>query len=179
MQGLPNVAEMDPLGSLLVAAAHGDRRAFQRLYQISSPRLFAVSVRILHRRDLAEEALQDAFVTIWQRAAQYRPERGTPMSWMGAVVRNRAIDLLRRGGKELTGLTQDLPDRPEPATTDLAEGVRGCLEGLQESPRQAILLAYYYGMTHAELSDRLQAPLGTVKSWVRRGLLQIKDCLEQ
>ena len=177
VQELSNVAEVDPLGPLL-AAAGGDRRAFQRLYQISSPRLFAIAVRILRRRDLAEEALQDAFVAIWQRAGQYQAARGAPMAWMGTVVRNRAIDLLRRGGQEVTGLEPDRHARAEPALSDLAENVRNCLATLQESQRRAILLAYYYGMTHQELADRLDAPLGTVKSWVRRGLLQIKDCLQ-
>lgn len=111
----PDIAAVDPLGPLLAAASRGDRQAFQRLYQLTSPRLFAIAVRIMRRRDLAEEALQDAYVAIWQRSGQYSPERGAPMSWMGSIVRHRSIDLLRRGGKEITGLDPDLSAVAEPA----------------------------------------------------------------
>ena len=173
---------------LLIAAGHGDRGAFARLYDASAPTLFAVSLRTLRRRDLAEDVLQEAFLTIWRKARQYRPDRGHPLAWMIAIVRNRAIDRLRAesraGGppvayEENFGTAPvDEPGEP-PIPGDLAQSIRTCIELLKNNYRKSILLAYYYGLTHEELAARLKTPLGTVKSWVRRGLNQLKGCLDQ
>ncbi len=175
------VTDLDSLGPLLQATAQGDRQAFARVYQLSSARLFAVALRITRRRETAEDALQDAYVTIWRKAGQYYPDRGAPMAWMTTIVRSRAIDHLRKRAET---------DR-EPAVEPVADGydevlvnagtleIRGCLDALPENQRKAILLAYYYGLTHPELAVELAAPLGTVKSWVRRGLLQLKECVDQ
>lgn len=176
-----------PLEDLLLAVAGGERDAFAALYRASAPQLFALALRILKRRDAAEEVLQEAFVNVWRHAVDYRPERGTAMGWMATIVRNRALDRLRRARPETP--LEAAPERhswadpaPDPlASATMSESARRldtCLEQLEEGPRHAIRLAYYEGLTHEALSARLGAPLGTVKSWVRRGLIRLKTCLE-
>lgn len=176
------------LADLLSAVSAGDRCAFATLYQATSGKLFAIAITMLRRRDLAEETLQEAYLAIWQKAALYDPTRGEPLAWMASILRYRAIDRLRA----LRGLA----DQPSPRLEDmscaavgglesweasplLSLTVRRCLGGLPDQHRHAILLAFYHGLTHEELAARLDAPLGTVKSWVRRGLLQLKDCLDR
>ena len=173
---------------LLFTTGQGDRRAFARLYTLSAPTLFAVAVRLLRQRELAEEVVQEAYVSIWRKAGQYQLGRGQPMAWMIAVVRNRAIDRLRKQTREpdvaanLDDLAEFLPseDRgPAAPTSALGASLRECLGRLKVTQQKAILLAYYHGLTHEELATRLDAPLGTVKSTVRRGLFQLKECLDQ
>ena len=187
MKGLSKVAEIDPLQDLLAATARGDRAAFQRAYQLSSSRLYPIALRLLSRRDAADEVLQEAYVLIWRKATLYRPEKGRPLAWMAAIVRNCAIDRLRSEARQpRTTETWDeaAEAKADPSVMAMPEadridpGLQRCLEQLQESQRHAILLAYYHGMTHEELSAQLAVPLGTVKSWVRRGLLQLRDCLD-
>ena len=176
-----------PLTELLAATARGERPAFAALYAAASPQLFAVALRIMKRRDRAEEVLQDAFVSIWKRARDYDAAKGSALTWMASIVRHRAIDLLRRERPSVS--LDDAPGQeswaapgPDPfeATAASAEAkrVRDCLQTLEGKQREAIQLAYYEGITQEELATRLAAPLGTVKSWVRRGLLRLKDCLE-
>lgn len=183
-----DAADPDTLEHLLHAAGRGDRQAFAKVYAQAAPTLFAIALRMARQRPLAEEVLQDAFLSIWRKAGQYHPDRGQAMAWMIAVVRNRAIDRLRSEGRSPTAAA--VPDGEsaieahsaafEPALPrDMAESVRGCVERLQNNYRRSILLAYYYGLTHEELAARLDAPLGTVKSWVRRGILQLRECLEE
>jgi len=175
------------LTELMAAVARGDRQGLARLYAATSAQLFGVALRIMKRRDRAEEVLQDAFVSIWQRARDYDAAKGSVMTWMASIVRNRAIDVLRRDRPSVS--LDDAPGQeswaapgPDPFEATLASAeakrVRGCLDTLDEKPRQAIMLAYYEGLTQEELAGRLAAPLGTIKSWVRRGLLRLKDCLE-
>ena len=187
VKGQPDQAETDPLEALLSASGHGDRAAFARVYELTSSRLYAIALRLLRRPELAEEVLQEAYVLIWRKASTYEAGRGRPLPWMAAIVRNRAIDQLRS--------IMRVPEDPVPwdeAVDDLAAplaaglkvsaadslSVHACLGQLKEKQRIAILLAYYYGLTYDELSDRLSSPKGTVKSWVRRGLIQMKACLE-
>ena len=187
MRDQSEVAEDASLARLLRASADGDRDAFARVYEKTAPRLFPVALRLLRRRDAAEDVLQEAYVQIWRKAGQYDFSRGRPLAWMATIVRNRAIDRLR-------ALARD-PSDPSPweeAAENLADrdaemhtgsnpdslAIRRCLERLQDKQRESILLAFYHGLTHEELAARLAAPLGTVKSWVRRGLLELKDCLE-
>jgi len=179
----PNVTELNPLGALLAASGRGDRRAFQQVYQLSSAKLFGIALRMLRQREAAEEVLQESFVAIWRRASQYQPERGQPMTWMASIVRNRAIDRMR-AEKRTPNAAATLEDIPEARLAyDLSglgdEGLAGCLEQLKADQRGAIILAYYHGLTHEELAAHVDAPLGTVKSWVRRGLIRLKDCLDQ
>lgn len=184
MSDLAQHTESAELVRLLAATAAGDRRAFALLYERTSPHLFGLLLRMVLRRDWAEEALQDCYLRIWQKAEGYAPERGTPMAWLATIARYRALDLLRARRPEVP--EDELPlaaADPGPAPYERAEIGEGlgrlgdCLQRLEASPRRSVLLAYYAGYTHAELARRLGAPLGTVKSWVRRGLQQLRDCL--
>ena len=175
---------------LLSATAAGDQRAFRELYQSSSSHLFGLLLRILKRRDWAEEALQDCYLKVWQKAETYAPEKGAPMTWLMTIARYRALDLLRmkrpevempEEGEEQPYLFADETQSPEDRAVE-SQGMgrlEHCMKGLQEEQRQSVLLAYYEGYTHQELATRLKAPLGTVKSWVRRGLSRLRECLEQ
>ena len=176
----------DPLPALFAATVGGDRKAFARLYRLTNGRLLALALRIVKRRDLAEEVLQDAYVTIWSKASQ-QTERASPFAWMATVVRHRAIDRLRSqrtGQVTMVELDSEalLELTADPSSVEdiglLSDGIHECVRRLKAGQRQAILLAYYYGMTHEEISTELDAPLGTVKSWVRRGLLELKDCID-
>ncbi|HEX2115716.1 MAG TPA: sigma-70 family RNA polymerase sigma factor [Alphaproteobacteria bacterium] len=171
----------------MAAVGRGERQALARLYAATSAQLFGIALRIMKRRDRAEEVLQDAFVSVWQRARDYDAAKGSVMTWMASIVRNRAIDVLRRDRPSVS--IDDAPGQeswasaaPDPFEATLASvearRVRDCLETLDEKPRRAIMLAYYDGLTQEELASKLEAPLGTIKSWVRRGLLRLKDCLE-
>ncbi len=178
------VAELDTLNELLTACAEGDRSAFARLYKLSAPMMFAIALRTLRQRDLAEEVLQDAFIAIWNKAAQFDPDRGQAMAWMITIVRRKAIDTLRAKGRQpkVTATLEDLAEvLPDPAASkpSFAGAMEQCQERLKVQQQQAIRMAYYYGLTHEELAVQLKSPLGTTKSWVRRGLLQMKECLDQ
>lgn len=169
----------------LARCALGDRKALQRLYTQTAPRLFGIALRIVGRRDLAEEVLQDGFLRIWRHAGEYRPERGTAFVWMASVIRYRALDLLRqvRPQSELDALDScalDIEAGPErqAMASEEARRLRQCLEALSAEQRQGIAAAFYQGLTHAELARHFEQPLGTVKGWIRRGLLQLRRCLE-
>ena len=177
------------LEPLLRAAADGDREAFRVLYEATSAQLFAVALRILKRRALAEEVLQDAYLRIWQRAGSYRRAYGAPMTWMVAIVRNGAIDVLRRRQDRLESGGQDggdemaaLADRgPDPfaltAQSEALAALLACLERISEKERDCVLMAYYHGYTHSEIAGRMAEPLGTIKSRIHRALARIRDCL--
>ena len=175
----------EELAGLIARAALGDRKAFAGLYRASAAKLFGVSLRIVHERGLAEEALQDSFVNIWNHAADYSVERAAPTTWMAAIVRNRSLDIARRSREEPDvddALAQNLADEaasPEREVTERAAAhtLRHCLGELEAEQRQTIALAFYHGLTHSELADHLRRPLGTVKTHIRRGLLKLKDCL--
>lgn len=178
----------DPtLEDLLLAAATGDRAAFRQLYDRSSPRLWPVVLRIVARRDRAEEILQDAYVAIWRRAGDYRLERGSALAWMTAIARYRALDLVRQDRREISldeveGSDTWHDPKADPLRDAMnsaaARAIANCLNGLDERTRQLIVLAYNYGYTHQELGARFDAPLGTVKSLIRRGLLKLRACLD-
>jgi RNA polymerase sigma-70 factor (ECF subfamily) len=175
----------DRLAQLLGRTALGDRAAFAELYRATSSKLFAVSLRIVRERPLAEEALQDSFVNIWKRSEGYAAEKSAPMTWMTAIVRNRSLDIVRRTREEPDvddALTINLVDeRATPARDaqmrEEAHTLKNCLEELEPEQRQTIALAFFHGLTHSELAAHLRRPLGTVKTHVRRGLLKLKDCL--
>jgi RNA polymerase sigma-70 factor, ECF subfamily len=163
------------LAALLAATGAGDRRAFKALYDATSRRLFGVALMILGRRELAEDVLQEAFVRIWTQARQFDPARGSALAWLSRIVRNLAIDQLRRE----RGLHDDIEDHadtlsatPAPLAerADLSRG----LARLKEDQRNILHLAFVQGYTHEELVDRLGVPLGTAKSRVRRGLEQLR-----
>jgi RNA polymerase sigma-70 factor, ECF subfamily len=177
----------DPLASLLAACARRDRAAFERLYRETSPKLFGVALRILRREDWAEDVLQECYVRIWDHAADYRAGLAAPMTWMTSIVRNRCLDWLRRPNTEVIDEEGDViegtpSDSPGPLAVlqsgREASALRRCLDALESKQRQAIALAYFDGLSHSELAAHLHEPLGTVKTWVRRGLLRLKSCLE-
>jgi RNA polymerase sigma-70 factor (ECF subfamily) len=173
------------LDQLLRDVANGDRAAFRAIYQATSSKLFAVAVRILKRSDLAEDVIQDAYLKIWDAAPNYRPELGTPMSWMIAITRNRAIDVIRKrtevGLEDQKDSGERADDAPDPfemtAQSNDLKALLACMEKLKPEQRDCLLMAYYHGYTHEEISERKSAPVGTVKSWIRRGLAQVKECL--
>lgn len=172
---------------LLGRVACGDHAAFRRLYDAMSPRIYGLCMRLLKRQDLAEEVLQDAFVRIWHHAGEYHAERGTPAGWMLTVARYRALDVLRRRRFEfsmdhesLTLLAEQQTHANESETDDTTFlALQGCLEEISPQQRDSILQAYYHGLSHEQLASAMNTPLGTVKSWVRRGLSSLKRCLEQ
>jgi RNA polymerase sigma-70 factor (ECF subfamily) len=185
--GFWSMAEQEELARLLQATARADRQAFARLYELTAPKLLAACVHMLKRRELAEDVLQDLFVKVWHRASDYQAERGSVMTWLYSVQRYLALDKLRarRPTEELDDeLSNTLAfDGPDPAanaiSSDMAARVHQCLETLTDVQRRTVTLAFFEGLTHTELTQRLQTPLGTVKSWVRRGLLGLQKCLEQ
>ncbi len=182
------MTERHELSELLRVCAAGDSRAFERLYRLVAPRLYSLCLRLLRRRDLAEEVLQEGFVRIWRRAGDYDPGVASAMAWMSTIVRNHALDRLRSrdvGLGESTvdgeGLDFEAPDcDPEVLAGHslAARRLADCLKLLQENQRQAIYLAYFHGQTHEEIAAFKNTPLGTVKAWVRRGVERLRQCLE-
>lgn len=177
----------DRLATLLARCGLGDRRAFAELYDSTKSKLFAVSLRIVRERHLAEEVLQDSFVNIWNNAALYATAKSAPMTWMTAIVRNRSLDIVRRPLVEVAdeddyfalNLQDDAPGPQDrlAAARDQAR-VERCMQGLDAEQKQTIALAFFHGLTHSEVADHLGRPLGTVKTHIRRGLQKLKGCLE-
>ena len=179
--------EQSRLASLLSRSALGDRAAFADLYTATRSKLFAVSLRIVRERSLAEEVLQDSFVNIWNHAADYAQAKSAPSTWMTAIVRNRSVDLVRRTREEpdvddtlVAGLADEnaAPERDAAARAD-AHSLKQCLAELDPEQRQTIALAFFHGLTHSELAAHLRRPLGTVKTHVRRGLIRLRECLDR
>lgn len=177
----------EELFHLIALSGQGDRVAFQALYEATSAKLFGLSLRILSRRDLAEEALQDAFINIWHHAQNYRPEKAAVMTWMTTIVRNKCFDLLRAMPKESQLLEEQSMDDwasddlgPLERATEQSESkaLLNCMSTLAPLQRQAIALSYFHGMAHEQLAAHLAQPLGTVKTWIRRGLQSLKSCLQ-
>jgi RNA polymerase sigma factor (sigma-70 family) len=185
------------LAALLARAGVGDRAAFARLYDLTSDHLFAVVLRIERDRAAAEDVLQEVYVAAWKAAAGYDAARSQPMTWLTQLARNRAIDSLRRQQARpdqtnlyAAGPDDDAPD-PANAIADDAPGplallglaverreLTRCIAGLTPQQRQSVALAFFDGLSHAEVAAQLQQPLGTVKSWVRRALATLKACLD-
>ena len=173
------------IDELLRATGRGDASAFRALYQATAAHLFSVAIRILHRRDKAEEALQDAFINVWRRAADWQPERGSARTWLTSIVHHRAIDLVRREGRfqPLDDEHLELPDPGPDASAHVAAAeerrrLESCMADLDPNAQRATRLAYWHGLTHEQLALRLNAPIGTTKSWIRRGLIRLRGCLE-
>ncbi len=172
------------LSGLLTAVAAGDRAALRAVYERQSVRLFGVANAILRDRDSAADAMQDAFVRIARRAGQFDATRGTAEAWLGAIVRHAALDIIRARGREIPTDDPHLGDEAvapeaEERLSASAEGrrLRHCLEGLEPKNREGIVLAFVHGLSHPQIAERLGTPLGTVKSWIRRGLQSLKECL--
>jgi RNA polymerase sigma-70 factor, ECF subfamily len=175
------------LQRLLDRCAAADSDALRRLYALVSPSLFACITRILRRRALAEEALQDVFISIWQQAGQFSAMRGRPMAWMMSIARYRAIDLLRRARFAPTPMAQ--PSERDTDTESDSEGMsaacrpsaelmKRCLALLSDQQSRCLELAYIDGNSHEDIARLIGSPLGTVKSWIRRALRSLRQCLE-
>ena len=186
------------LAATLSRSALGDRSAFKRLYELSSGHLFAVILRIQRDRDLADDLLQEVYVSAWKAAGSFDAQRSQPLTWLTHIARNKAIDSLRRAQAqprlESVHSEHDDDDRPDadqrlvdesPGPAALLERASDarqlghCMEGLSAQQRQSVALAFFDGLSHAEVAEQLCQPLGTVKSWVRRALMTLKGCLER
>lgn len=186
------------LAQWLARAGVGDRAAFARLYERTSGHLFAVVLRIQRDRGVAEEVLQEIYVAVWKAAAGFDAARSQPMTWLTGIARNRAIDSLRRQQTQPQidavahtsdddGAPDPLAQQPDdaPGPLDLlgrasdARALGQCMERLSAAQRQSVALAFFDGLSHAEVAERLREPLGTVKSWVRRALSSLRQCLER
>ncbi len=162
----------------------GDRAAFRRIYELQAARLHGIALRITRRAAPAADAVHDTFVSVWQYADRFDPARGSAEAWLTSIVRYRALDLARRGAREITGL--EMPEQsdgdPDPLARlmESAEGaaLHRCLEDLDPERRTLITHAFMDGLTHSDLAGRFAMPLGTVKSLIRRGLAALRKCLE-
>jgi RNA polymerase sigma factor (sigma-70 family) len=177
----------DELARALVQAGQGDRSAFRAVYEATSAKLFGVCLRILPDRQTAEDVLQDTYVTVWRKAASFDASRASPITWLVTIARNRAIDRLRSAAPMRNAApveeAHDLADAGPLAseTVEQADEVtrlNGCLETLEDKARAVIRTAFFEGATYDELAKRENVPLGTMKSWIRRGLLRLRSCLE-
>jgi len=192
--------ERAAIDQLLQQCARSDQSAaaqsaFAELYRRTSPRLFALCLRMLHERSAAEDLLQDTFVTVWRRAASFDAARGSAITWLITLTRNKAIDRLRAqretavdplAALDYASAAADASESggrlsPAAAVEDLQEyrRLQRCLEQLDPQPQNFIREAFFSGGTYQELAERSQVPLGTMKSWIRRGLLQLRKCLER
>ncbi len=170
--------------ALLWRVAAGDRTAFRALYETQSPRLYAVALRITRQSALASDAVHDTFLQVWRNAGRFDAARGNAETWMMSLVRYRALDIARRRVREVPD--DDLPepedDSPDPlealSSARDAAALRGCMEHLEPERRKLVLLAFVDGLSHTDLAERVGAPLGTVKSWIRRSLVSLRACLE-
>lgn len=185
------------LAGWLLRTALGDRAAFAALYRATSAHLFGVILRINRDRSQAEELLQDIYVNIWRAAGGFDAARAQPMTWLVSIARNRAIDSLRRAKSDVKTVSRSAPGAEGEDDSDLlaalpsddagplqlleravdARALTHCVRQLSAEQQQCVALAYYQGLSHAEVAEHLVQPLGTVKSWVRRALSALKSCL--
>lgn len=173
---------------LLTRTAGGDQDAFAALYRNTCGKLLGICLRVLADRAEAEDVLQEVYVTVWDKAAQYDARRSSALTWLGTIARNRAIDRLRalpapatRAAIDIAETVRDPAPSPAAQADTATERVRldDCIDQLEPRRRTLIRTAFFDGATYEELATRCGSPLGTVKSWIRRGLMQLKACLEQ
>ena len=181
--------EREELSAALRRVADGSQTALAEVYRKTSAKLFGVCIRILGEREEAEDALQEIFTSVWRNAGSFDPAKGSPISWLAALARNRSIDRRRSRasraaagamGDEAMEVADEAPDAL--ATLETAEDagrVARCLGELEERQNLAIRAAFYEGLSYSELAVRSAVPLGTMKSWIRRGLLRLRECLER
>ncbi len=176
------------LAAALARIPAGDRSALQTVYRLTSAKLFAVALRILDERSEAEDVLQDVYLTVWRKAGDFDAARGSPMTWLIAIARNRAIDRLRAGRvsrrmapiETAADLADDGP-APDSVLANAQQNARlhECLGGLAGHEHQALRAAFFDGNTYEELAQRMNVPLGTMKSWIRRAMIKLKACLDR
>jgi RNA polymerase sigma-70 factor, ECF subfamily len=175
----------EDLAALMARIAARDRAAFAQLYRLTHAKLYGVVIRIVARRDLAGEVLQEAFVRIWEKADDFDPVKGSPLAWMTAIARNRALDEMRRA-RPLA--MEDLGERFDPPGEEIdplasrerseqLEALMKCLAALDAEKRKIVLLAYYRGASRETLAKKFNRPVPTIKTWLRRSLSELRDCL--
>ena len=189
-----DATSLDPqqLKTWLQAAGQRDSAAFRRLYDATSAKLFGFALRILNKQELAEEALQDSFVAIWNNAATYQSHLAAPMTWMATIVRNKAFDMLRRRDdtveidsdqfdSDVMNALQDPQATPIEALqlSGDAKALARCMSGLDGQHRQVVALAFYHDLSHSEVAQQMTLPIGTVKTWIRRSLEKLRLCLDK
>ncbi|UCV00463.1 RNA polymerase sigma factor [Acidovorax radicis] len=180
------------LMNLLDRIAAQDDSALRKLYERTSSQLFGLALRIVRNRDAAEDVLQESFLSIWRGAGNYRASLSPPMAWMGLIVRSRALDALRKRTTDRADLMNDIDDEAAPAlegdapnpmdaadASQQAFALHHCLGKLDNKQREVVSLAYLRDLSHGELSEQLKLPLGTVKTWIRRGLEQLRGCMSR
>jgi RNA polymerase sigma factor (sigma-70 family) len=182
--------EAEQLKTWLAKIARQDADAFRALYDATSPKLFGFALRILTKRELAEEILQESYVSVWNNAGSYQPGLAAPMTWLTTIVRNKAFDTLRKTDR-FVEIDSDLFDsavmdalesmEPTPIDalqlSDESKALARCFARLEGLHRQAIALAFFHDLSHGEVADQMRLPIGTVKTWVRRGLARLRLCL--
>ncbi len=179
------IHERANLEEALRRCAAGDATGLRTIYDAEAPRMLGVATRLLRRRSLAEEAVHDTFLQVWQQASSFNSARGNAHGWLYALLRNRALNILR--GEARTELTEDFEpmglasddESPEAIVLRLStrSALKRCLEQLDPIKRRAVVLAYVHGLSHGELAGRLDVPLGTMKSWMRRSLATLRKCM--
>ena len=182
----------DLLMDLIDRVARRDEVALKALYDLTSSKLYGLSMRVVGKAEWAEDVLQETFLQIWRSAGDYRASLSPPMAWLGLIVRSRSLDYLRRRSAERTHLTDEIDDAmsdtlegdsPNPMDTTLASqqawALHQCLGQLENRQREVVSLAYLRDLSHGELAEQLSLPLGTVKTWIRRGLDQLRTCMSR
>ena len=190
MQNMKSPSPDAPLIALLDRVAMADEAALRELYDMTSSRLYGVAVRVVSNRDWAEDVLQEAYLNIWRIASDYKASLSPPMAWMALVVRSRGLDFLRRRTSGHVDHTVELDDMisetvagdaPNPMdvadASQQAQALHRCLNSLENKQREVVSLAYLRDLSHGELAEQLKLPLGTVKTWIRRGLEQLRSCM--
>jgi RNA polymerase sigma-70 factor (ECF subfamily) len=189
---LPLIALIDRVGARVgdPARQRDSEQALRALYDQTSTKLYGLAIKVVGNRGWAEDVLQEAFVTVWRSAGDYRATLSPPMAWMGMIVRSRALDFLRRRTSERADSVQEIDDMisetvagdsPDPVDTaqasEQAWALHECMRKLEARQREVLSLAYLRDLSHGELSEQLNLPLGTVKTWIRRGLEQLRGCM--
>ncbi len=170
---------------LLGEIAKGDVAAFERLYAATRAKLYGVLLRILGRSELAEEVMQETYLKVWKMADKFDPMLASPITWMVAMARNRAIDIMRKRGEVSIEEEPEAQNIAAESTSPLArremteelKRLLACLGKLDPEKQRIVLLAYYSGWSREQLSTKLDIPVNTIKTWLRRSLLEIRDCM--
>lgn len=185
--GVALATRREQLDTAMQGMASGDRNSLATVYEMTSAKLFGTILRIVRSRERTEDLLQEVYVKVWRRAGRFDPAKGSPITWLCTIARNTALNELRRSdrNRELAGdeipevVDEDLVPADEwLCSIEDSEALQRCLEGLQRDHRRSIVLAFFDGYSHSELAEKVKVPLGTMKSWIRRGLAGLKGCLD-
>jgi len=184
---LSSPPKVEEIVELLQRVAQRDREAFSSLYHATSLKLFGIVLRILRSRAVAEDVLQEVYIKIWERAGDFNSKRGSPITWMATIARNRALDEARRDRHTVSSETvegfEDIPAAGHSALAHLEQSeaykkLLHCLGGIDEEKRRMVLLAYDQGLSRDKLAEKFGQPVSTIKTWLRRSLQSLKLCLD-